>query len=77
MAVGVIMVAGQTLFLFAMRAGEASLVAPFVYATPVFVVLMDLAVLGVVPDSVSLSGAGTIIACGIYIGFREQRRRRQ
>ena len=48
-AVGVIMVAGQTLFLFAMRDGEASLVAPFIYATLVFVVLMDLAVLGVVP----------------------------
>ncbi|MEC7211664.1 MAG: DMT family transporter [Pseudomonadota bacterium] len=75
-AVGVIMVAGQTLFLFAMRAGEASLVAPFIYATLVFVVLMDLAVLGVVPDAVSLSGAGVIIACGSYIAMREHRQRR-
>ena len=77
MAVGVIMVAGQTLFLFAMRAGEASLVAPFIYATLVFVVLMDLAVLGVVPDAISLTGAAIIIACGSYIAVREHRQRRK
>ena len=75
-AVGVIMVAGQTLFLFAMRAGEASLVAPFIYATLLFVALLDLAVLGVVPDAMSLTGAGIIIACGSYIAFREHRQRR-
>jgi len=74
-AVGVIMVAGQTLFLFAMRAGEASLVAPFIYATLVFVALLDLVVLGVVPDVISLIGAGIIIACGSYIAIREHRQK--
>ena len=76
MAVGVVMVTGQTLFLYAMRAGEASLIAPFIYATLVFVVLLDLIVLGVVPDGVSLAGAGIILSCGVYIGFREHRQRR-
>ncbi len=75
-AVGGIMVTGQTLFLYAMRAAEASLVAPFIYATLVFVVLLDLIVLGVVPDAVSLTGAGIILLCGVYIGFREHRQRR-
>ncbi len=75
MAVGVVMVTGQTLFLYAMRAGEASLIAPFIYATLVFVVLLDLIVLGVVPDGVSLAGAGIILSCGVYIGFREHRQR--
>ncbi len=76
MAVGVVMVTGQTSFLYAMRAGEASLIAPFIYATLVFVVLLDLIVLGVVPDGVSLAGAGIILSCGVYIGFREHRQRR-
>ena len=76
MAVGVVMVTGQTLFLYAMRAGEASLIAPFIYATLVFVVLLDLIVLGVVPDAVSLAGAGIILSCGVYIGFREHRQLR-
>ena len=77
MAVGVVMVTGQTLFLYAMRAGEASLIAPFIYATVVFVVLLDLIVLGVVPDAVSLAGAGIILSCGVYIGYREHRQLRQ
>ena len=76
MAVGVVMVTGQTLFLYAMRAGEASLIAPFIYATVVFVVLLDLIVLGMVPDAVSLAGAGIILSCGVYIGFREHRQLR-
>jgi len=59
-----------------MRAAEASLIAPFIYATLVFVVLLDLIVLGVVPDAVSLTGAGIILLCGVYIGFREHRQRR-
>ena len=77
MAVGVVMVTGQTLFLYAMRAGEASLIAPFIYATVVFVVLLDLIVLGMVPDAVSLAGAGIILSCGVYIGYREHRQLRQ
>ena len=71
MAVGGVMVTGQMLFLYAMRAAEASLIAPFIYATLVFVVLLDLIVLGVVPDAISLTGAGIILSCGVYIGFRE------
>ena len=77
MAVGVVMVTGQTLFLYAMRVSEASLIAPFIYATLVFVVLLDLIVLGILPDAVSLAGAGIILSCGIYICFREHRQGRQ
>ena len=54
-----------------MRAGEASLIAPFIYTTLVFVVLLNLIVLGVVPDAASLAGAGIILSCGVYIGFCE------
>ena len=77
MAVGVVMVTGQTLFLYAMRVGEASLIAPFIYTTLVFVVLLDFIMLGVVPDAASLAGAGIILSCGVYIGVREHRQLRQ
>lgn len=72
-AVGVVMVTGQMLFLFAMRSSDASLVAPFIYATLIFVMLFDFGVLGVVPDLISLAGAGIIISCGSYIAIREHR----
>ncbi|MGB1177240.1 MAG: EamA family transporter, partial [Candidatus Puniceispirillaceae bacterium] len=72
-AVGGVMVTGQMLFLFAMRSSDASLVAPFIYATLIFVMLFDFGVLGVVPDFVSLAGTGIIIAGGSYIAIREQR----
>lgn len=72
-AVGVVMVTGQMLFLFAMRSSDASLVAPFIYATLIFVMLFDFGVLGVVPDLISLAGTGVIITCGSYIAIREHR----
>ena len=34
-------------------------------------VLLDLIVLGIVPDAVTLTGAGIILSCVVYIGFRE------
>ena len=72
-AVGVVMVTGQMLFLFAMRTSNASLIAPFIYATLIFVMLFDFAVLRVVPDVISLIGACIIITCGSYIAWREYR----
>ena len=72
-AVGVVMVTGQMLFLFAMRTSNASLIAPFIYATLIFVMLFDFAVLRVVPDVISLTGACIIITCGSYIAWREYR----
>ena len=73
--VGVLMTTGQMLFLLSMRANDASLVAPFIYATLIFVVLLDLLVLGVVPDLVSFTGMTIIIASGCYIALREHRQR--
>ena len=53
------------------RSSEAGLVAPFIYATLIFMMLFDFGVLGVVPDLISLAGAGVIITCGSYIAIRE------
>lgn len=74
-AVGVIMVIGQLLFLFAVKAADASLVSPFIYSTLIFVGTLDYFILDVQPDSISLFGGALIIASGSYIALKENSKR--
>jgi hypothetical protein len=39
--------------------------------------VFDFAVLRVVPDVISLAGAGIIVTCGSYIAWREYRHKQQ
>ena len=70
-ALGFIMAAGQALFIQAMRAGEASFVLPFFYATLVFATLYDLWIYGVIPDAISIIGATIIVAGALLLAWRE------
>ena len=74
-AVGVTMVIGQLLFLFAMKAVDASLVSPFIYSTLIFIGTLDYFILDVQPDAISLLGGALIIASGGYIALRENSKR--
>ena len=76
-AVGVTMVIGQLLFLFAMKAVDASLVSPFIYSTLIFVGTLDYFILDVQPDAISLFGGALIIASGSYIAMRENSKRQR
>ncbi len=73
-AIGLLMVSAQALFLFAIRRGDASFVAPLFYATLIFAALYDLVIFGVLPSPLSLLGAGIIIAGAILIAWSEKRR---
>ena len=73
-AVGILMAFGQLLFLFAIVKAEASLVAPYIYATLIFITVLDFAVLKVRPDFWSLAGAVMIIFSGVYIALCEQKK---
>ena len=73
-AVGALMAFGQLLFLLAILRAEASLVAPYIYTTLLFVMALDFAVLGVRPDFWSLAGAGIISCSGIFISYRDHKR---
>ena len=66
---------GQVLFLFAMKAVDASLVSPFIYSTLIFVGTLDYLILDVQPDAISLLGGALIIASGSYIALRENSKR--
>lgn len=72
-ALGVLMAAAQGCFVNALARAEASLVVPFSYATLIFAALYDRVVFGVVPDTVSMLGAGVIVAGAALLGWREGR----
>ncbi len=73
--VGVVMVAGQLLFLLAVGRADASFVAPLFYLTLVYATVYDLAVFGVLPDAVSLVGAVVLVSGALLLALREGRRR--
>jgi len=70
---GVIATAGQWALTLAARNGEASMVMPFDYLRLPFVALLELTILGVVPELASLVGGGIIAAAAIYMARREAR----
>jgi drug/metabolite transporter (DMT)-like permease len=74
-ALGLMMAGAQSLYIQALRRADASFVMPFSYATLIFATLYDFGVFRVVPDALSLSGAGIILAGGVLLAWREGRRR--
>jgi len=74
-AIGLLMVSAQSLFLVAIRRGDASFVAPLFYATLVFAALYDFAIFSVVPTALSFAGAGIIILGALIMAWSERRRR--
>ena len=72
--VGLAMALAQVCYIQALRRADASFVAPFAYSTLVFAAIYDLAVFSVLPDAVSVLGAGTILAGAGLLAWREARR---
>lgn len=73
-ALGLMMATAQTLYIQALRRAEASFVMPFSYATLIFATLYDFGAFRVVPDALSFTGAGIILAGGALLAWREGRR---
>lgn len=73
---GVLMACAQALFINAMARADASFVAPFSYATLIFAALLDLLVFGVLPDRISILGAGVILIGALVLAWREGRTRK-
>ena len=68
---GVTMAAAQFCFINAMSRADASYVVPFSYATLVFAAVYDLALFGVLPDAISVVGAGIILLGAAVLAWRE------
>ena len=69
--IGIAGALGQYTITEAFRLGEASLIAPLEYTALVWGVALDLALWGVLPDSVTWLGAAIIVASGLYLIRRE------
>jgi drug/metabolite transporter (DMT)-like permease len=57
----------------AMRHGEVAVVAPFRYAILLWAVVLQIAIFGVWPDSLTLIGSALLVATGIYTLYRERK----
>lgn len=58
----------------AMRLGDISYVSPFRYSRILFALVIGIGVFGERPDALTLTGAGIIVASGLYTLWRERRR---
>ncbi|WP_425044274.1 DMT family transporter [Primorskyibacter sp. S87] len=57
----------------AMRVGEVSFVTPFRYSRLVFALVVGMVVFSERPDALMLTGAGIIVASGLYTVWRERK----
>jgi len=71
--IGSIMVAAQACYLNALRASDASFIAPFSYATLIFAAFYDYMFFGQLPDLISVIGGLTICAGAILLATREHK----
>lgn len=64
--------AGHFLLVKAFHSAEASMLAPFTYSQVIAAIVWGYLIFGDVPSVWAASGAGLIIASGLYVWYREQ-----
>jgi drug/metabolite transporter (DMT)-like permease len=64
---------GQVLLTQSYRFGDASLIAPFDYASMLWALIVSLAIFGTWPSATVLAGAAIVIAAGLFVIYREHR----
>ena len=69
-AIGLIMVSAQTLFIQCMRNADTSFAAPFFYTTLVFAAGYDLVIFDVWPDAISILGTVIIVGAAVVLAVR-------
>jgi len=74
-ALGMLMACAQACFVNAMARADASFITPFSYMTLLFATLYDLLIFDIVPDAISWTGAGIIVAGALILASREGRKR--
>lgn len=66
-------IAGYLLSIMVMRVGEVSFVAPFRYTMLIWALGLGWYLFGDWPDNLTLTGAGVVVATGIFTIYRESR----
>ncbi len=75
--IGIASTAGQWIVVLAFRYADASVLAPFSYTQLLWVSVLGFLIFGEVPDVWTVTGAGFIVASGLYTAHRERVRRSQ
>jgi len=72
-AMGAAGAGGHFMLVKAFHSAEASVLAPFTYAQVVAAIVWGFLLFGDVPSLWTISGAGVVIASGLYVWYRETR----
>ena len=75
--IGIASTLGQWIVVLAFRYAGASVLAPFSYTQLLWVSILGFLVFGELPDAWTITGAGFIVASGLYTAHRERVRRSQ
>lgn len=73
-ATGVMAAFGSVLFTFAYKSAPSNFVAPFEYTAMIWAVGYGLVLFGDFPDAAAWIGMGVVIAAGLFMLWRDQRR---
>lgn len=71
----VFLIIGYICAIKVMRVGDLSVVAPFRYTSLLFAIFLGWARFGTLPDRMTLIGGAIVVASGVYMLFRERKRR--
>ncbi|MEM6946276.1 MAG: DMT family transporter [Pseudomonadota bacterium] len=71
--VGTVGLIGHTCFVWAAAQVPASVLAPFNYLSLIWATLFGFVIFGEVPQTMTMIGAGIIVAAGLYVWHRERR----
>jgi len=66
---------GHYFIIRAFQIGEASVLSPFAYGQLIMATVLSWLAFGTFPDVWTFVGAGVIVASGLYITYRETRRK--
>jgi drug/metabolite transporter (DMT)-like permease len=65
---------GHYLLIIAHRLAPPAVLAPFIYSQLVWVIILGYMVFADLPNEWTLAGAAIVVASGLYMLYREQRR---
>jgi len=71
------LVMGYLFVVMAMRVGDVALIAPFRYTALLWAILLGWLAFGNLPDTLTLCGAGIVVATGLYTYLREHQLQRR
>ena len=71
------LVMGYLFVVMAMRVGDVALIAPFRYTALIWAIFLGWLTFGNLPDRWTLTGAGIVVATGLYTYLREHRLQRR